>query len=188
MFQKDEFEPRQDVGFYETGRTQPPKSHSGLIAILLIAVIFLGGIFRAMDSLNISPFYGEDADRNAENCLHFSRLTDGETTASETFDQSFVPGRPCAGFTGEVLSALDQRIYLLPKGIYITQVTAGSDAEKKGISPGDILLRLDDQPITDQDSLNAVLHNHIAGDTVKAVIFRDGAQHIIHIILTEEKG
>jgi len=38
---------------YRTGATKPPKSHAGLIAFLLIAVIFLGGISSALSLLNI---------------------------------------------------------------------------------------------------------------------------------------
>ena len=42
--------------FYQTGRTRPPKSHSGLIALLLVAVIFLGGIVSALGLLNVHLF------------------------------------------------------------------------------------------------------------------------------------
>ena len=37
---RDPWEP----GKYETGRTRPPKSHTGLIAVLLVVVIFLSGL------------------------------------------------------------------------------------------------------------------------------------------------
>ena len=45
-----------DDGEYGTGRTQPPKSHSGVIAILLIAVILLTGILTLLGFLNIRMF------------------------------------------------------------------------------------------------------------------------------------
>ncbi len=38
---------------YGTGRTQPPKNHTGLIALLLILVIFLTGIVTVLGILNI---------------------------------------------------------------------------------------------------------------------------------------
>ena len=41
---------------YETGRTKPPKSRRGIIALLLIAVIFLGGIASAVGIMNIKLF------------------------------------------------------------------------------------------------------------------------------------
>ena len=45
-----------DDGEYGTGRTQPPKSHSGLIAVLLIAVIILTGTISLLGFLNIRMF------------------------------------------------------------------------------------------------------------------------------------
>ena len=38
---------------YQTGSTQPPKKRSGLLAVLLVAVIFLSGISSALGLLNI---------------------------------------------------------------------------------------------------------------------------------------
>jgi len=49
---KDPWEP----GMYETGRTRPPKSHGGLIAILLVVVIFLCGLVSALGVVNIKLF------------------------------------------------------------------------------------------------------------------------------------
>lgn len=45
-----------DDGEYGTGRTQPPKSHSGVIAILLIAVIFLTGTITMLGFMNVRMF------------------------------------------------------------------------------------------------------------------------------------
>ncbi len=42
-----------DRGTYQTGSTQPPKSHGGIIAVLLTAVIFLCGVVTIMTVLNI---------------------------------------------------------------------------------------------------------------------------------------
>lgn len=45
-----------DPSYYGTGSTHPPKSHSGLVAVLLVLVIFLGGIASALGLLNIRLF------------------------------------------------------------------------------------------------------------------------------------
>ena len=42
---------------YETGSTKPPKSRGGVIAVLLVAVIFLGGICSALGIMNIKLFH-----------------------------------------------------------------------------------------------------------------------------------
>lgn len=61
-----------DQGVYQTGSTRPPKSHGGLIAFLLIAVIFLGGIASALGILNIKLFHKiRRADTTAEPMIAF---------------------------------------------------------------------------------------------------------------------
>ena len=45
-----------DDGVYGTGCTEPPKSHRAVIALLLVAVISLGGISTALSVLNIKLF------------------------------------------------------------------------------------------------------------------------------------
>lgn len=45
-----------DEGVYGTGSTMPPKSHQGIIALLLILVIFLSGIVSVLGFLNIRLF------------------------------------------------------------------------------------------------------------------------------------
>ena len=46
----------QDSWEYGTGSTQPPKSRGGLIAVLLIAVIFLSGLVSFLGVLNVKLF------------------------------------------------------------------------------------------------------------------------------------
>ena len=50
--QRDPWEP----GKYETGRTKPPKNYGGLIAVLLVIVIFLCGLVSALGVVNIRLF------------------------------------------------------------------------------------------------------------------------------------
>ena len=42
-----------DRGTYQTGSTQPPKSHGGIIAVLVVLVIFLCGVVTIMTVMNI---------------------------------------------------------------------------------------------------------------------------------------
>lgn len=67
-----------DHDLYETGRTQPPKSHSGLIAFLLAAIILLGGLVSVMGVLNIRLFTQLKHQEEAENPVSF--VSPEETT------------------------------------------------------------------------------------------------------------
>ena len=51
-YRSDPWEP----GKYETGRTKPPKNHHGLIAVLLVVVIFLSGLVSFLGVLNVRLF------------------------------------------------------------------------------------------------------------------------------------
>lgn len=48
-----EYIPEWDDGTYQTGAIHPPKPSSGLVAFLMVAVIFLGGICSALGIVNI---------------------------------------------------------------------------------------------------------------------------------------
>ena len=108
------------------------------------------------------------------------------TTVKEIVDQliaqGYVSGRPTIGITGQEISAFDQLYYRIPQGIYITEVAAGSDAEAKGIHPGDILLQFDGARITNSEALKNALYAHSAGDTVNIVIYRNGNQYTVDIV------
>ena len=45
-----------DEAEYGTGNTRPPKSYGGIIAMLLIVVIFLSGIVSVLSFLNVQLF------------------------------------------------------------------------------------------------------------------------------------
>ena len=51
-YRSDPWEP----GKYETGRTNPPKNHRGIIAVLLVVVIFLSGLVSFLGVLNVKLF------------------------------------------------------------------------------------------------------------------------------------
>ena len=51
-YRSDPWEP----GKYETGRTKPPKNYRGIIAVLLVVVIFLSGLVSFLGVLNVKLF------------------------------------------------------------------------------------------------------------------------------------
>ena len=101
--------------------------------------------------------------------------------------QGYISGRPSVGFEGQSISSFDQLYYRFPKGIYITDVDAGSDAAEKGIRAGDILLKFGDTRVADTDTLNSLLYNYQAGDTVSIVIYRNNQQRFLEITLEEAR-
>ena len=74
----------------------------------------------------------------------------------------------------------------MPAGLYITQVTPGSDADRKGIQDGDLLLYLDNNRITSMDELKSAIYNCQVGQTVEAIIYRRGQQYRVELTLSED--
>jgi len=114
------------------------------------------------------------------------------TTVKEIVDQlvrqGYVSGRPTLGLEGEAISRFDQYYYRIPAGLYIYSVSPDSNAFSQGIEPGDILLSLDGQRITSQKELEQLVFTKNVGDTMEAVIYREGDQYRIQLTLTEAKG
>ena len=100
--------------------------------------------------------------------------------------QGYVSGRPTIGITGEALSTFYQHYYRMPAGLYITEVTPGSDAASKGIQEGDMLLYLGDTRITSMDDLQNAVYDCEVGEIVEAIIYRRGQQYRLNLTLSED--
>ncbi len=70
-----------DDSVYGTGRTEPPKDKGGLIALLLILIIFLCGIITVMGVLNVKLFQKLQVQEDNDLSISF---TLGETMPDET--------------------------------------------------------------------------------------------------------
>lgn len=114
------------------------------------------------------------------------------TTVKDIVDQiiaqGYVSGRPTLEIRGETLSNFYQHYYRLPAGLFITSVTPGSQAQLKGISPGDILLAVDDTRIITTEDLEQALYTYNVGDTVTAMVYSGGQKLTVELTLTESRG
>lgn len=106
----------------------------------------------------------------------------------QLIEQGYVSGRPTLGLRGESVSLFYQRYYLMPAGIFITELDPSSDAARKGIQTDDILMSINNTYITSMDDLNNVLYGCEVGDTVEVIIYRAGKQYRVNLTLSEAKG
>ena len=111
-----------------------------------------------------------------------------KTIVDQLIRQGYVSGRPTLGIKGESVSIFYQRYYLMPAGIFITELDPASDAARKGIQTDDILCGINGMRITSMDDLNTVLYGCQVGDMVEVIIYRSGRQYLVDLTLSESKG
>lgn len=113
-------------------------------------------------------------------------------SAKEIVDQimayGYVPGRAGLGMELQEMPALYSLYYNLPAGMYISEVTAGSQAEAVGISPGDILLEINGASMSTQTQVQAALEGLSVGDEVTLVVYHRGQSFELTMALEEDKG
>ena len=142
----------EEQSHYRTGDTSPHKNHRGILAILLILVIFFSGVATAFNLLNIHLFQGFWGAAPAAASLRFSNIlpaadTDSSATGIQTQlkqqeGQGYVSGKPWLGVSVQQMSSFEALYYRLPTGRYVTEVEPNTHAAAKGLVPGGILISL----------------------------------------------
>ena len=70
-------------------------------------------------------------------------------------------------------------------GVKVVSVTPGSPAEKAGLQPGDVLLKLDGKEIADLRAYSAMLKEFSPGRAVQLLVHRNGADVTIGVTVAE---
>lgn len=95
---------------------------------------------------------------------------------------------PAKAYLGVEYQMLNQQVALLnqvPQGAYVSNVLAGSAAEKAGIQVGDIIFKVDGQSLNDKNVLGDIISKKKVGDTLSLDIWRDGNQMTLKVTLAE---
>ncbi len=74
------------------------------------------------------------------------------------------------GIKGINVTSDVQEKYGLPEGIYVSEVTSDSAADKAGITSGSVITKFDGKSVTDIESLQDLLQYYEAGETVELTL------------------
>lgn len=99
----------------------------------------------------------------------------------------YVTGKPQLGISCQDVTENVSRMYNMPVGVYITEVSAGSASEKAGLQSGDIITAVDGVEVSTAEELNAQKNTHSAGDTITVTYVRNGREETTEITLDEIK-
>lgn len=154
---------------YRTGQTTPQKSSRGLIAFLLICVIFLCGVVSVLSLMNIQLFRQlQQADTQSP--LSFA---EGDLTPIEPEGNSLTVG----GITVQELPELYRQVNDLPAGLYVV------DAPDSGpVAPGDVLIGFDRSAVGSLAVLNALQETCKEGQKIEMTFYRQDADYFTHTI------
>lgn len=128
-----------DDGMYGTGQTQPPKSHGGVIAMLLIVVIFLVGTVSVLGLMNVRLFH-ELQEQSSTEVISFADTPEETPTAAAVSETHPVPtatqetiefSQGQAG--GEPLSLQDIYESCIPSVVSITTKLYGGSSSGTGV-------------------------------------------------------
>ena len=134
-----------DDGEYGTGRTHPPKSHSGLIAVLLIAVILLTGTITLLGFMNIRMFQEMNRQGNSKDvsiCVDSVNATEDAAVSGSLVQidagQAVTPTSPSVVFpplATEAAGLTLQEIYVkcIPSVVSITSQYRGGASTGTGV-------------------------------------------------------
>lgn len=126
-------------------------------------------------------------DRNASG-LGFAIPIDYAMTVVSELEQFGEFRRPLLGITAsDVKNILTDPNYNIPlgveSGVYIVDITEGSDADLAGILVGDIIIEFHGVEVEDLDGLRRAIDISNVGDTVEVVVLRNGVETIVSIEL-----
>ena len=75
--------------------------------------------------------------------------------------------------------------YSMPVGVYITEVSSMSAAERAGLQKGDIITEFAGKTVTSADDLNAIKAKQTSGDTVSVKIDRNGKTLTLDLVVPQ---
>ena len=75
--------------------------------------------------------------------------------------------------------------YSMPVGVYITDVSTMSAAERAGLQKGDIIVGFAGEDVKTADELNALKAKQTPGDTVAVKIDRNGKEMTLDLVIPQ---
>jgi serine protease Do len=108
-------------------------------------------------------------------------------------DQLINKGRVVRGWLGVQIQRVDEELaesYDLKDvtGVLIASVTDNSPAEKAGVEPGDIVLKVNDEKMETLEQLQNTIASYPPDEKVELTIWRDGKRKTLTVKLGERPG
>ena len=155
------------INSYETGSVKPPKSRSGVITVLLVAVVLLAVTTTALGIMNVQLFTRMSV-MNDSGASFYSP----ENNTDPKNDAHGADASPRLGIYGDTVTRQEQRYYHLPAGVLVTAVDPEGCAGRAGLAEGDIITAMNDMVVPDVAALQAALAGCAPRQEVSITFYR----------------
>jgi serine protease Do len=109
------------------------------------------------------------------------------TTYLETWER-LVAGENWGGQGPPSVATIGVRGWNDPEGCLLERVNENGAAFRAGLRPGDLVLRVDRERITDADCLVHAIRQKEPGDVIALLVRRDGAEMLLHVSVEARRG
>ncbi len=113
-------------------------------------------------------------------------INDAVAIARELMDHGYVSGKAYLGIMVTNMSEADAQRYNSKAGVYVTDVTEGSCAEKAGLQQGDVITALGGKAVATLAELNTAKKEYKAGDSCELTVWRSGKELKLTVVFDEE--
>lgn len=115
-------------------------------------------------------------------------ISDAKVIIDDLIENGYVTGRPKLGITSGDISEIRSIYTGYPMGVCVYSIEKGGAADLAGIRVNDIIIEIDNEPITTAKEMNKIKDRHKAGDTISIRVYRDGEDINLQVTLQESTG
>ena len=120
-------------------------------------------------------------------------ISTAKPIVDDLISYGYVRGRVLLGITYYAISDVTGAISGYTPGLWVQTVREDLDVYAKGVRPGDVIVRMDDQDVRDSDTVKAIMEGKEPGDTVKLEIVRQSvtgkvSTFTVEVELAEDTG
>lgn len=135
--------------------------------------------------INVMIVRGSNSTSTTAEGLGFAIPSNTARLISEQIIEKGVFSRPVLGVRWAEITPRMARSYNLPTdyGIYITSVNVGSPAAAAGLQADDMVIRIGDYTIDENNSFYNCLFKYSPGDTVEVEFYRNGKKKTVNVTL-----
>ena len=112
-------------------------------------------------------------------------IADAMGMTDDLIAHGYLTNQAYLGVTVRDLGSDVASLYSLPTGSYVDSVVAGSCAEKAGIQPKDIIIKVGKYAVEGNTTLQNALRKFKAGETTTVTVYRAGAELELTITFDE---